>query len=126
VLDVRLDGSWLVRLSDDEGGRYLELWPEGDAARAVAAGTGLLGASEPLTAASPDGAWRADCRADDVVVLASAAGPSVRRLTPPFTPGFVRIAFIADSQKIVMLSRDHQVFEWDLPAAARGLESLGF
>jgi eukaryotic-like serine/threonine-protein kinase len=126
VLDVRLDGSWLVRLADDEGDSFLEIWPQGDAARAAAAGTEPLGASEPLTAASPDGAWRADCGSDDVVVLASVARPSVRRLTPPFSPGFVRIGFIVDSHKIVMLSRDHRVFEWDLPAAARGLESLGF
>jgi hypothetical protein len=79
-----------------------------------------------LTASSPDGAWRAACGSDDVVVLVSAAGASVRRLTPPFSPGLIHIAFSTDSQKLVMLSRDHRVFEWDLPAAARGVESLGF
>jgi hypothetical protein len=126
VLDVRLDGSWLVRQADDEGGSFVELWPQGDSARAVAAGTEPLGSSDPLTAASPDGAWRAACGSDDVVVLASVAGSSVRRLTPPFLPGVLHIAFVSDCRKIVMLSRDHRIFEWDLPAAARGLESLGF
>jgi hypothetical protein len=126
VLDVQVDGSWLVRQADDEGGGFLEIWPDGESARAVAAGSESLGESAPLTAASPDGAWRAACGSDDVVVLASAAGSSERRLTPPFSPGLIQIVFVSDSQKLVMLSRDHRVFEWDLPAAARGLESLGF
>ena len=126
VLDVRLDGSWLVRQADDEGGSLLELWPQGDSSRAVVGGTEPLGTSDPLTAASPDGAWRAACGSDDVVILAVVPGSSVRRLTPPFSPGLIQITFVSDNQTIVMLSRDHRVYEWDLPAAARGLESLGF
>jgi hypothetical protein len=43
VLDVRMDGAWLVRQADDEGGSFLELWPHGDSARAVAAGTEARG-----------------------------------------------------------------------------------
>lgn len=127
VLDVRSDGAWVVRQADDEGGSSVDFWPQGEAARAVAAGAGEAGERDPLTAVSPDGRWRAVGGPDDVLELfSSAPGGRVRRLIPPFPAGVVHVSFVDGNQKLVMLTRDHRIFGWDLTEVSRGLGALGF
>lgn len=120
VLDVSPEG-WLVAVTDEEGGESHELWPGGDA-----------GQARPV---DEPGVHTSGIRTEGeggIATLGSDGGIEVQRrdgtklrLVPPLDPGIRAMKFSKDGSRLIVLTRLHRVFTWDLAALSATLDGLG-
>ena len=122
VRDVRPDGTWVVRVPDEEGHFVHETWPSGDADSAFL----LDNAPEPTdaTTARHQASGRTARWEDGRIHVTGPAGRS-QILTLPDHGGIAALVFSADGQRILGVTRTHRVFFWDLPALAAALSRAG-
>ncbi len=123
VLDVRTDGSWIVSMEDEDGTTSCELWPGGNAKNARQ----IEMPPEPqpeITASHPPSGLSAMLSNGDTVVIRQRDG-SERRLTPPRDPGVRALRCSQDGRRLLVLTRMHRVFSWDLDELADALEASG-
>jgi hypothetical protein len=122
VRDVRADGTWVVRVPDEDGHFVHETWPGGDADSAVLLET----APEPIdaTTARHQASGRTARWEGSRIHITDPAGRS-QLLTLPDHNSIASILFSADGQRILGVTRTHRVFSWDLPALAAALSHAG-
>lgn len=121
VLDVLANGDWRVVVTDEEGGKACELWPGGDPDRAQPA-TPPAEAAFRISAAS--GGLSAALVESGVIELRAADGQR-RQLSLPLDPGVKALAFSRDGNQLIVLTRLHRVFSWDLAKFSAALDELG-
>ena len=123
VLDVRPDGGWIVSMQDEDGKTACELWPGGNSEEAHP----VEPPPDPemtITATHPASGQSATLAGDDTIVVRRADG-SVLRLIPPLDPGVRALRFSHDGKRLLVLTRVHRVFSWDLTFLAAELDANG-
>ena len=123
VLDVRTDGSWIVSVADEEGDRTYELWPGGNPEKAVQ--TPAPPKPDPKITASHPASGTSAALTDSGAVEVRRPDGSVMRLIPPLSPGVKALLFSQDGRKLILLTRTHRVFSWDLEDLASALDANG-
>jgi DNA-binding beta-propeller fold protein YncE len=121
VLDVRPDGGWIVAVADESGEQSGELWPGGDPERAQA--VPLPPAVSPAIAAAAAGL--SAVVDDEGAIVVSRADGSRLRLMPPLDPGIRALRISPDGGRLIVLTRLHRVFSWDLAELSKSLDGLG-
>lgn len=109
------DGSWLVRILDDEGLQTMERWPNGDSAKAVPA-------SDPPTFPTADS--KNKIYPDGSIGVVGDAIPF--RLIPPQSANPISLALSKEGHLLIALCADHRVLAWNLPALQSTLVNEGF
>jgi WD40 repeat protein len=120
VIDVSPEG-WLVAVTDGEGGESHELWPGGDPDQARPAAAPATPSAEVRTKGE---GGTATVAADGAIHVQRPDGTRLR-LVPPFEPGIRAMAFSQDGRRLILLTRLHRVFTWDLAELAATLDRLG-
>ncbi len=123
VLDVRSDGGWIVSVKDEEGNTSCELWPGGnsDQARPIEKPPEL---PQSIATDDPASGQTATLSNDDTVVIRRRDG-STLRLTVPLNPGARALWFSRDGRRLLVLTRLHRVFSWDLVGLSSALDANG-
>ena len=123
VLEVRPDGGWLVSVSDEEGNQSHELWPGGnsDQARTIEA---TLVKEPPIRARHDPSGLTASLNDGDIIEL-RFPDRGTMKLTPPMNPGVRALWFSPNAEKLVILTRTHRVFSWDLEELDATLKADG-
>ena len=111
VLDVRPDG-WVVSVSDEDGNQFQELWPDGDPDQAKPI-EATVAKEPPIGARHESSGLTVSLNDGDVIELRYPDGRTMK-LTPPMNPGVKALWFSPDAETLVMLTRTHRVFSWDL------------
>lgn len=120
VLDV-VPGGWRVAVADEDGGKSCELWPGGDPDRARP--TEFPVESTAVTATGPAGV---SARLEGDGVIEVSGGNSGRmRLVLPRDAGVRAMAFSRGGDRLIVLTRLHRVFTWDLATLSATLDDLG-
>jgi WD40 repeat protein len=120
VLDVLPEG-WLVAVTDEEGGESHELWPGGDPDQARPASAPGAMASEVRT----KGEGGVATVGNDGAIQVQRPDGTRLRLVPPLEPGIRAMAFSKDGSRLILLTRLHRVFTWDLAGLSAALDRLG-
>ena len=120
VLDVLPEG-WLVALTDEEGGESHELWPGGDPDQARPAAAPRVKTGGVRT---NGGGGTATLGTDGEIQVQRSDGTRLR-LVPPFEPGIRAMTVSKDGSRLILLTRLHRVFTWDLAALSATLDRLG-
>jgi eukaryotic-like serine/threonine-protein kinase len=123
VLDVRPDGGWIVSTEDEEGNTTCELWPGGNSDEARPVGS-PPDPDTTVTATHPASGQSATLAEGDTIVVRRPDG-SQQRLIPPLDPGVRALRFSSDGQRLLVLTRLHRVFSWDLAELAAALDANG-
>lgn len=123
VLDVRPDGGWIVSMQDEDGQTAHELWPGGNSEQAHPVGS-PPDLEMAITATHPASGQSATLAEGDTTVVRRADG-SVMRLIPPLDPGVRALRFSNDGRCLLVLTRLHRVFSWDLTVLAAELDANG-
>ncbi len=109
------DGSWLVRILDDEGLQTMERWPNGDSAKAVpVSDSPAFPTADSKNKIYPDGS----------IGVVGDAIPF--RLIPPQSATPLSLALSKDGHLLIALCADHRVLAWNLPALQSTLVNEGF
>ncbi|MES2475550.1 MAG: WD40 repeat domain-containing serine/threonine protein kinase [Verrucomicrobiota bacterium] len=122
VLDVLSNGDWIVSVMDEDGNDSRELWPTGnfEEARPLKKAAAL---KSPVVSAAADGRSATLIHEDEIEVR-NSDGKRLR-LVPPLNPGVRGLAFSADGERLLILTRNHRVFSWNLGELAAALDAQG-
>jgi hypothetical protein len=108
-------------VADEDGGKSCELWPGGDPDRARP--TEFPVESTAVTATGPAGV---SARLEGDGVIEVSGGNSGRmRLVLPRDAGVRAMAFSRGGDRLIVLTRLHRVFTWDLATLSATLDDLG-
>jgi serine/threonine protein kinase len=122
VLEVQTDSSWLVSVVDEDGNTSIELWPGGHASAATP-GSYAAPAQETITATHAASNQTATVNPSGVIVWSRDS--ETLRLTPPMRPDIRALLFSPDGSRLLMMTNQHHLFSWDLPALIRALKIEG-
>ena len=123
VLGVQSDGGWIVSLKDEDGGTSCEVWPGGNPAQARPAT--VPGGVEKSVAAVHAASGQSAALTDDGAIEWRRADTTLTRLMPPLNPGVRALSFSQDGRQLIILTRQHRVFSWDLSELSEKLDELG-
>ncbi|MBC8126207.1 MAG: WD40 repeat domain-containing protein, partial [Gloeobacteraceae cyanobacterium ES-bin-144] len=121
VITVRSDGGWIVSVLDEDGNSSCELWPGGNSEQASPAVEPLI---KPELFTTGRQGQTASLIAGEVIEVKQADGTK-RRLIPPLDPGVRALAFSQDGHQLMILTRLHRVFSWDLTGLSSALDTIG-
>lgn len=123
VLKVQPDGGWVVKVKDEDGNESCETWPAGDAAAARPVSMPEKD-SGIITAMHPVNGQKAALTSGDIIEVRLANGTEMH-LTLPLNPSVRALQFSSDGQRLLMLTRQHRLFSWDLVGLSAALDGFG-
>lgn len=125
IVEIDPNGDWLVNVLYEDGETESEIWSEGDENRSRA--------SEPISPNQPPSLQRATqsvfYRAeiiDNGVIEIEDRFNGTFRLTFPEGTSVKHLFFLEGGQRLVCVSFDNQLIEWNLPHLRKNLKKLGF
>lgn len=120
IHDILANGEWLMRVMDEDGNISREVWPDGSEEKsrelegdfpisdkliaAVSGTTAHVGSQGAITV---EGAWKAE-------------------LIPPSSINILQLLLTESGERIIGVTEDHRIFEWDLPETQQALQSEDF
>ena len=106
VNDIFPNGDWLVEVKNEEGDSHVEIWMQGDSERTRE--------WTPVYKRSPLSHKDGIVRYEDWT------------LTLPSSDQILKVFMLEDGKRIVALTTDYDIYEWDLVALEKELVRLGF
>jgi hypothetical protein len=126
VAAIQPDGSWIVRLTDpDAGEESWERWPHGDSARGLAWNE-IPARPEPLTAISADGRQTARLLPGDRLSISARGAAEADEIILPEPLGARGLVFDQQGIRLILVSKEHRVFSWDMERLRAALRNAGF
>jgi serine/threonine protein kinase/WD40 repeat protein len=123
VITVRPDGGWVVSVSNDEEKTSYEVWPGGNSEQA----SPTAEPAAPLkTPATTDLQGQTATLTTGEIIKVRRADGTLMRLIPPLNPGVRALVFSRDGHRLMVLTRLHRVFSWDLTGLSTALDDSGF
>lgn len=126
VAAIQPDGGWIVRLADpDAGEESWERWPGGDSAQATP-WPDVPARPEPLVASAAHARASARLLPGDVLSVSAAGADQADEIILPESLGVRGLAFDQDGIRVILVSKEHRVFSWDLARLRAALRDAGF
>lgn len=114
VLDIEPQGDWVVTVLDEDDGQTVERWPNGNEMLAEAAFPPKL---------LPEVGFTADVLSGGVIQVTE---PWPVKLTLPQSKEVLQVLWLAQNQRVVVVTQDGNLAEWDLLELKRILRERGF
>ena len=115
VISMLPDGSWLVRILDEDGLQTMERWPNGESSKALPAS---------ISDVSPAADLKSKIHPDGSIRVVGDAIPF--RLIPPQSATPISLVLSKEGHHLIALCADHRVLAWDLTALRSALMNEGF
>ncbi len=122
IISIDPQGVWTVRVLDEDGSATLERWPSGDPEATQPLEADAQFELDLRSAADSRRNQRARVTQEETVQL---TGKRNLILTPPLQTRFQQILLTADGNRLIGISQDYRLFDWDLTRIDQQLASLG-
>lgn len=123
VLDVLKNGDWIVSVLGEDGNPYCEVWVEGNSEKSKPMPQPVEERS--IMAEHETKGQSAILAKENEIELLTREGLRMR-LMLPLNPGVRRLAFSPDGNQLLILTRQHRMFSWDLRELTANLDARGF